>query len=619
MFDNNFTVNSRKETLNNNPLNNDLIWAIEYGEPSLDEILSYCKDLETFLGDETNIAKTGYYESIRHHEIVTEYLEARQQEETRETQSKGKSDFFSRRPSISAEDLNKELDLLIEHENPTSERIIHTLDHISKKSGIHPFELRKAYEARKIKVERKELRRETQRELNHLIKLEEAKLDLSDYLSDKLANYIKDYCEGLNIKQESCLLAILTTLSSCHHMNARILLSRKYNYYQPGTLYSMFVAEPGSMKSLVRAMFTTLPLGKLQIEYQKQYDKQVAELKQLEMEYRNTPKEERSALFPEGLPDIPDRPNRAYLTSPTVEAFIHQFKAYKEKRIFLSCDEIKRLFDSMNQYKGGSGGDEGAYLEMYDGGSIVIARAKAENNLKADETALSIFGTTQLSKLKELWGNGMDEDGMFSRFLYVVQTISNPRLPYEDSDFDCPIVPELEDLYGYCNQFSAHTYTLSNSAYKRYIGFYNFLTDEARRASIPFMQHAYSKAKGHCGRLAMNLHVLDFYGNIAKRNFSTEVQEETIVKAIALTKFFLGQAEFLYKNLCDEENLSPILKDILALSKRMGWIAANVVKSNRRRLRKTDVNEIREWFLELETLGYGQTEGKGARLKFRVT
>ena len=616
MFDNNNTVNSRTENVQVNPLNPEIIREIEYGEPSLDEILAYCKDLETFLKDGTKTAKPGFYDCQLHYEIVTQYLEAHQQEEVRKARSNGKSDFFSRTPKIPREELDKKLVLLIEEENHTESDLLAILSYISKEAGIHPIELRKIYEAKKITIERKEFRRETQRELNRLIKLEKEKLDLTEFLPNKLANHIQEFCQQLDIKQEACLLSILTTLSSCHHIDSQILLSKWGKYYQPGTLYSVFIAEPGSMKSLVRALFSVLPIRKLQDYFKKQYEQMEENFLELEHRYKCLNKEEKLTEFPQGLPKIPDRASRAYLTEATVESFAYYFSNYPDKRILVSCDEIKRLFDSMNQYKGGSGGDEGAYLEMYDGGSIVIARVRAEGNIDVAKTGLSIFGTSQSSKLKELWGDGMDGDGMFSRFLYVSQSESNPELPYEDYEFDCPIIPELEAIYWYTYHLPVCTYTLSKDAYRRYQAFYGFLGKLANKSSIPFLQHAYSKAKGHCGRLAMNLHILGQYANSCKTEFSTEVQEETIAKAIKLTQFFLGQAEFLYKDLCDNGTLSSTLRAILILSKRMGWITARDVKRNKKSLRNSNPDEIREWFLELENFGYGQTEGSGSRLKF---
>ncbi len=616
MFDNNSTVKSRSETDNNNPLNNDVICLIEHGEISLSEILAYRKSLESYLRDGL-VTKPGYYECTRHQEIVTEYLEAREKEETREA-VQGKSDFLSRTPKISLEELDKKLSLLIEQENHSEDELVAILNFISKEAGIHALELRKVYEAKKIKIERREFRQETRRELERLIKLENEQLNLAEFLPNNLANYINTFCGLLDIKKEACLLSILTTLSSCYHLDSQILLSKWGKYYQPGTLYSMFIAKPGSMKSLVRGIFSVLPIRKLQNYLAKQYQQTKSDFKELEHRYKCLDKESKLAEFPEGLPEIPDRPCRAYLTETTVEAYVYQFSTYPSKRILVSCDEIKRLFDSMNQYKGGSGGDEGAYLEMYDGSSIVIARVRSEGNLDVDKTGLSIFGNSQFSKLKELWGDGMDSDGMFSRFLYVAQRKSTPELPIEDSEFDCPIIPELEALYWYAYHLPAHTYTLSKSAYQRYQAYYSFLGKLSDKTSIPFLQHAYSKAKGHCGRLAMNLHVLEQYVNSTTREFATEVSEETIAKAIKLTKYFLGQAEYLYKTLCEEESLSPTLRDILSLSKRMGWVTAREVKSNRRQLRKTNSETIREWFLELETLGYGQVDGNGSRLKFSV-
>ena len=619
MFNTNNTVNSLREYAENNPLNNDLIWAIEYGEPSVEEIVAYCNELESFLASKRNMAHPSYHEAIRHHERVTEYLESIKLEEAQKSQETDIKAYINRQARITPEELEQKIQLLIEDENLTDEKLIGALTFISYESGIHNLQLQKYYEAKKAELERKEFRQETKRELNRLIKLEKQRLTLEDYIPEKYAPYIHEFCTDLDIRHEACLTALLASLSSCHHIKSRIVLSKRKGYTQPAYLYTALVAGSGSMKSAIRRKFAIKPLMGLQKQYQEQYDQQVAACNEAALDFKYLSKQERKAEYPEGLPLAPDRAKQAFITEQTVEVFAHLWKAYSDKAILCSPDELRKLFDSMNQYKGGKGSDEAKFLEMYDGEELSICRVKSEGNIFVDRSGLSIFGTIQPSILKNLWGNGQDDDGMWSRFLYVIQPKNKPCLPYEDEIYECPLAQHLESLFYKLTYTEPQLYKLTKSAYQRYRSYYNFLSSLAYQTSNAFMEHIYSKAKGQCGRLAMNLHVIEqFWGN-ANGVFSTNISEETIEKAIKLTNFYLEQVELLYKTLCEEDTISPILQEILNLSKCLGWITARNVSRFRRQFRNAAPNQIRQWFLELSELGYGEIEGTGSRLKFRVT
>ena len=279
-------------------------------------------------------------------------------------------------------------------------------------------------------------------------------------------------------------------------------------------------------------------------------------------------------------------------------------------------EELKRLFDSMNAYKGGNGGDEQAYLEMYDCGPISSGRVKVEANYYIEQTCLSIFGTTQPEKLKELWGDGTDSDGMYSRFLYVFQKNNRFEWELEDKDFDSPIVKNLSDFYFWAKSLKPFNYNLSEAAFRRFALFANHMNHLGSTCPISFLQHAYHKSIGHCGRLALNLHIMNAYNGTLISAVPEVVEEHTIYKAIDLVKFFLGQTEYLYKDLCDQEGLSPILKSILELSKQLGWISAREVKMNRRKLRNVDPEIIRQSFLDLKDMAKGEVRGSGSRLQF---
>ncbi len=616
MVSNNGSASSLSSNFPGSPLSLEFILDVECGNADYETVLDYCKQLKAFTSKTWNITHRDYYQCEQHLKICQEYLEQFKQQELKQTESDTKKyDFLSRKPSISYEELERDINTILELNNPSETRVISDLDFISRKSGIQFYQLQKLYQEKQFKLEKK-ADLETKRELNHLIKLEESKLNLQDYFPGELANCIINFCDQLDIKEEAVILPILASVSSLHNMNSRVEIHKGLLYYQNGGLYSMIVGEPGSMKSTVRSVFSIQPLKNLQKRFLQQHEEAESEYLKIKTEYDSLSKQEKAEYYPEGLPKIIDRPNYAYIDKPTVEAFVHQFNAYPEKRIFLNCDELKGWFDSHDQYKGGKGSDRQAYLEMYDGNPIVCVRAKAEGNIQALKSSLSIFGTTQPDKLQELLQNGNDGDGMFSRFLYFHLPSGKAELPKDRTQEESKIVPLLQGMYEWLITKPACTYVLSDEAYQRFRAFYSYLGDRSLQSSFPFMQHIYNKAKGHCARLAMNLHVVDVYLNLDKKGFSNLIDVDVMQKAITLTQYFCGQAEYQFKTLCENQELALHLKTIIDIAKRKGKVTVRDLQRGKRIFRNLKSEAIKEYFYELENFGKGKIEKRGNTLIF---
>jgi hypothetical protein len=92
-----------------------------------------------------------------------------------------------------------------------------------------------------------------------------------------------------------------------------------------------------------------------------------------------------------------------------------------------------------------------------------------------------------------------------------------------------------------------------------------------------------------------------------------------MLKAIKLSNFFIAQARWLCASKPNKDNeLAVHFTKIIDYSRRTGLITAKQVKQAIWSLRETDPNQIRNWFIELEKMGYGKTSGQGTRLRFSV-
>jgi hypothetical protein len=96
-----------------------------------------------------------------------------------------------------------------------------------------------------------------------------------------------------------------------------------------------------------------------------------------------------------------------------------------------------------------------------------------------------------------------------------------------------------------------------------------------------------------------------------------EIGVETMEKAIKLTSFYTDQIKLIHANAQAEQGaLAPNLAAVVRRSEEIGWVKAKDIQMHGHDHKKTNPNTIREWFLQLESLGYGTCDGQGNRLQF---
>ncbi len=164
----------------------------------------------------------------------------------------------------------------------------------------------------------------------------------------------------------------------------------------------------------------------------------------------------------------------------------------------------------------------------------------------------------------------------------------------------------------------ATAYQLDSQGYLVYKAFYDYIAKKGYNEVHPALAKAYSKALGQAARLIVNLHVL--YSVIGKiSDYPAQIIPiETIRKGINLMEYYLEQRELLTKKYSSFETISPNWISVLELSKKIDLVSAKDVKRNIWRLRNTEATEIRKWFQDMASEGYGELQGRGKHLKFRV-
>ncbi len=176
----------------------------------------------------------------------------------------------------------------------------------------------------------------------------------------------------------------------------------------------------------------------------------------------------------------------------------------------------------------------------------------------------------------------------------------------------------LYSLYQQLERLTAQCYRLSPEAKALFADWYDQLDQLRVTETHPGLQAVYSKMQGYTGRLALILHCLN--AAVEGHLPTHAVEASQMQAAIKLGRWFIGQVKLLY---ADGNTVNGALElvytKLIQLSRVRGWLRAKDVRNYERSLRKAGVEVIRAHFLELEAMGYGETQGMGNRLRWRAT
>ncbi|MEM9507532.1 MAG: DUF3987 domain-containing protein [Cyanobacteria bacterium P01_E01_bin.35] len=591
-----------------------IILSIAAEKANPEKVTEYCEKLESFLSDQKNVTHPDFYDAKQHLSQCYDYLTLNEQSD-KDAKKDRHPRSFSRKLAIPLPDLEEKVRNLT-YENYTDEQLEGALLYLSREVNCTSYELRKYYDSVRLSEEREEFLSSTKTELEQIIKLERAKLNIKDYVPSPIATELLAYAKNLKVAPEACLTTLITALSVCNQIGTVLEIRPSQGFTVSPYLFSMIVAESGSMKSPILRTFAKKPIEAVQQGFIDKYKHTLAEYEQKIDEWDSMNIDDRKHHFPEGKPFAPDRPRLIYFGDKSMEAVNNQFDRYPEQALLYMKDEIAGLFNDADKYKNGKGSENTDLMSMFDGTAPPTIRADRGLVANPGTVGLSIFGTIQPEVLEHFWSDVIDPDGYWSRFLYCYQAKSLKSLPQERGGEESELPELLAKLFKLVNTFPAVAYNLDEDGYETYRIFYDFLARKSYEEVHPAISKAYSKALGLTGRLILNLHILDQASQGNGVLPAKTVPLKTVMKGINLMEFYMEQRLLLMKKLCNQDSISPHLKSLIEASQRLGWISAREVKQNIWHLKDTDPNKIRSWFQELENLGYGKTEGKGNRLKY---
>jgi hypothetical protein len=509
--------------------------------------------------------------------------------------------------SLSALSLRDHI-LEILNQNQNRSRREEAFVNLAQTKGVPTKEIKELASSLEGEIDIEESRSERKAEIENLLKIGKYQLELQDYLAPSVAQPLERVARWMGTTPSAMLITLYPVIASLLKVGTRLELIKATDFYAVPVLYTGLVCESGAGKS--PAQKTVLkPLFELQAEAEIEYKERLNEYQQELAEW----KKKKDNNEPE--PEQPV-PREYYITDATSEA-IALIQSQQPDTGFLGWfDELPGLFKSQGQYKSGRGADGEKILSGRDGTGFKVNRASGKR-LVVDQSAYSITGSIQPPILRKMMGDFADANGQWARFLWTVIQVQPALYPDDAIPFDTSGL--LKGIYRRISKLTPQTYKLSPKAQRLYRNWYNELDQLKMSESRQGLRAVYSKMKGDTGVLALLLHC--FNGCVSEGSTpDLEVSEATMVAAIKLAKYHIGQVKLIHSE-GDAANgeLAAIHTKIIQLSERKGWLnAADVRKSDREARKQFSANDIRRHFQELEEMGFGQTRGDGTRLKWSV-
>lgn len=299
---------------------------------------------------------------------------------------------------------------------------------------------------------------------------------------------------------------VLATMASA--IGASRAVALKEDWVQYSSLFMGVIASPGSMKTPA-AEVALQPLYDIQKEQVKEYEEKMEAFEERERDYELEKTEAKKAREVAPPPPKEPDPKQSVASDTTIEGLVNIFVS-NPRGFIIDYDELSGWIRSMDQYKGGKGGERQHWLSIWGSKSINVNRAGKKGVTFVERPVISIFGGIQPALLGEL--GGANTDGLMDRFLFAYPTHKSVRVKDETinratKNSYASLVEKLSKLQG-AEPGKPRIIGLAPEAWTTFKERANSLSEETEEPGFPTKLEAlWAKLRGYLGRLALVLYM----------------------------------------------------------------------------------------------------------------
>jgi Protein of unknown function (DUF3987)/Bifunctional DNA primase/polymerase, N-terminal len=266
-------------------------------------------------------------------------------------------------------------------------------------------------------------------------------------------------------------------------------------------------------------------------------------------------------------------------TDPTTEALARILAANPRGGPIVTPDEMTKWVMSMNQFKGGKGGDRPFWLSVWSGVEVIVDRSKhADEPIMARHPFLTVAGGMTPGMLGELVEGKGREDGFTARILFAYPD-RVPR-PYSEEGLPERVVRAWRDLSRSLWQRpmcvldgkpTPHEVMMTPEARREWARSCQAHRDELEADDFrDSLEGPWGKLETYAARLALILHLMDLAADPARPadDEPPELPRRIIDDAWRLVSYFKAHARRVYAAMGGkagngDENVQALLKWII--------------------------------------------------------
>lgn len=414
---------------------------------------------------------------------------------------------------------------------------------LAKANNYNPNEIQKLANLIQSENEQTEERQEIEKALPSLLKLQKQRLNPHDYLwGDRgiLAQQLTEIADAMPTSVDFLLTTLISVAGSRIGTAARIIINARSKYVQPA-IYRTCIVAPSGFKKTPAQLVIINPLNDLEAEEYKRWSAANEAYKQDKSEYDRKIRQAGDNIGEP--PKTPPPRKRFILSDATIEARC-AVQAENPRGFLLYKDEWTAHITSRAVYKSGKGDEREAELTEFNGGSLSKDRATNNQSTYIERTAISRTGSTQPETLRSYMGDHEDPTGEFARWLFCVVDSPPAYIDLVSAGDDNGVDQSLQSLYKNLGLQPNKDYFLSDEAKVVFQDYQHKIIDWTLEEKHPGLKTAYAKFESYFARLALWLHCVNaaLAGTIPEQAIS----KETMIKAVTMTSYFIGQLRIIY-------------------------------------------------------------------------
>jgi hypothetical protein len=444
--------------------------------------------------------------------------------------------------------------------------------------------------------------------LKSLMDYSQAKINWDEVLPAPLARDIKHDAERLNIDPVMIWQALLPAVSSL----AGTFTLDEYGGV-PAINWTCTVLPSGKGKTRADNLVFS-PLRKMQLRADVDYKERSKEYKRAIVQYEKSGDTEAQEPEKPGL--------RKYLFEvATIQSILKRLSEQGNHGSLWARDEIKGLFNSLNQFSGSETEAMELVLKLWDNKPTFVDRTDIENSYSIAGTAVSLAGGIQNDVFRKVFKDANDGNGMQARFLFAVP--EERKKQYIPGAY-CRLSDHLPALYEWLDNLTPETVKIAPDAQKYFAKLVNIIGDQIEQISHAGIRTWMNKLDTHILRIALALHLIECYYSPSTTDIKT-LSLATLKRAVVFAQYYRSAFHILQEKVSTSDDIASIMLQIhaAALSKHPDGISARDVYKDSRSIQSRAKSAGREvgayvvdLFEKMTQMGYGEVVRKGRSVRF---